>query len=136
MATFRTDAGELTFRRDMPMSYRCLLTLWGNRLASGLITESIWSDETLESRLPVVRSAFGHVMNMDPDLLHSLVAARLPVAVDLDEFAKCEVVSLSAYWADEALHPVIRLAYGVLDDGVYALAEVFDGVVTATELNS
>lgn len=136
MAPFPTDADQLSFRRDLPTFFRCHLTLWGSRFSSGLVTDAAWSDDVLERRLPTVRAAFGHIIGMEPLLLHSVVAAQLPADADLGEFAKCEVVSLSAFWATEAPHPVITLAYGTRDDGVYVLAEVLDGAVTAVELNS
>jgi hypothetical protein len=134
-SNFPADASQLTFMREFPTMYRCGLTLWGDQFSSGLVTESAWSDDLLESRLLTVRSAFSRVFVTDPHQLHSAVADRLPSDCDPKEFEKCEVVSLSAFWADGALWPVLHLAYGVSGDGVYVIAEVLDGAVTSVELN-
>jgi len=125
---------ELQFQFWSTLFYHCQVDVGGNVYSSGLVTERPWTSMELEQALPAVREAFATVQQRDPQMLLGLAAVMLSEDVDQNALQKCELISLSAFWAADATSPEISLAFG-FDDGVYFTASMRDGVVTSAELS-
>ncbi|WP_420880650.1 hypothetical protein [Rhodococcus sp. (in: high G+C Gram-positive bacteria)] len=59
----------------------------------------------LEQALPAVREAFATVQQRDPPMLLGFAAVMLSEDVDENALQKCELTSLSAFWAAGATSP-------------------------------
>ena len=124
---------DLEFRPIGDSFLRCVLQIGGDTYSSGVLGGQPWEDAERHDVETAARAAFEVLQSMPQSDLFREVALRMPGDADPALVARCELVSVSAFWrsADHSL--AISLAYG-FDDGAYLIASMVGGAIAAVSL--